>query len=188
MAIKPFKIEQIALCPKNPTLARELLTDLGLYEWFLDSVHASGSVFGALCDNHALLSFNYQAGNGVDAEAGKPLELEVLHYTAGRNWMDRAPGTVSHLGMHCSEKELDEYRAYFKSKGIAVAQEVKTIGHTNQNIANSRRYNYVIFDTREILGVDLKFIVRLPYGADVDKHIAGNTLIRRAFVDTADQQ
>jgi hypothetical protein len=129
----------------------------------MDNVHARGEVFGVEGDNKALLQFNYQAGNGSDAEAGKPLELEVLHYTEGRNWMQEAPNTVSHLGMHCSAEELATFRAYFESKGIDVAQEVITQSHTNPHIANSRRYNYVIFDTRAILGVDLKFIVRLPY-------------------------
>lgn len=161
-----FSVQQIALCPTNPRKARELLADLGLTEWVLDNVHAAGNVFGINGQNHALLAFNYQAGDGTDKGADKPLELEVLHYTDGPNWMESAPNTVSHLGMHCSAVELEEFREYFHSKGIAVAQEVWTQGHTNQAIANSRRYHYVIFDTRAILGVDLKFIVRLSFGED----------------------
>jgi hypothetical protein len=35
-----------------------------------------------------------------------------------------------------------------------------TISHTNPVIAGKRWYTYVIFDTRSILGIDLKFIVR----------------------------
>ena len=46
-------------------------------------------------------------------------------------------------------------------RGIKVAQEVFTKSHTNPVIAGKRKYNYVIFDTKEILGVDLKFIVRI---------------------------
>lgn len=159
-----FKIEQIALCPKNPTLAKELLADLGLSEWFHDTVVADGEVFGQAGDSTANLAFNYQAGNGRDNGADKPLELEILHYTDGANWMQFNPKSVSHLGMHCTEEELDKFRAYFDSKDIRIAQEVQTQSHTNPAIATSRRYRYVIFDTREILGVDLKFIVRYPYG------------------------
>lgn len=155
-----FRIEQIALCPTNPTLARQLLADLGLTEWFLDNVHATGVVRGASGENHALLSFNYQAGTGMDKDAAKPLELEVLHYTAGNNWMLKSPNTVSHLGMHVSDEKLEEFRAYFYSKGIGIAQEVDTLAHTNPAIKDSRRYHYAIFDTKDILGVDLKFIVR----------------------------
>ncbi|WP_211257045.1 hypothetical protein, partial [Xanthomonas pisi] len=77
---------------------------------------------------------------------------------------------VSHLGMHVTAAELAEWRQFFNEEGIQVAQEVVTDSHTNPNIAGKRRYNYVIFDTREIIGVDLKFIVRLnqdgpPYTA-----------------------
>jgi hypothetical protein len=162
-----FKIEQVALCPTNPAKARELLEDLGLTTWFKDNVHASGEVYGIPGENHALLQFNYEATAGVEigkvASDAKPLELEVLHYTDGRNWMDRQPNTVSHLGMHVTGAELEEFRRYFFSKGIGIAQEVVTQGHTNPNIRDSRRYHYCIFDTRSILGVDLKFIERLEY-------------------------
>lgn len=159
--MQKFQIEQIALCPKNPELARKLLSDLGLTEWFCDNVHANGIVRDKAGENDALLQFNYQAGSGADFEAGKPLELELLHYTNGENWMTAAPNTVSHFGMHVDEKTIEEFRAYFKEQGIGVAQEVFTESHTNEKIKDSRRYHYVIFDTREILGVDLKFIVRI---------------------------
>jgi hypothetical protein len=143
-----FKIEQVALCPTNPAKARELLEDLGLTTWFKDNVHASGEVYGIPGENHALLQFNYEATAGVEigkvSADAKPLELEVLHYTDGRNWMARQPNTVSHLGMHVTGAELEEFRRYFFGKGIGIAQEVVTQGHT-------------------ILGVDLKFIERLEY-------------------------
>jgi hypothetical protein len=143
-----FKIEQVALCPTNPA-------------------KASGEVYGIPGENHALLQFNYEATAGVEigkvSADAKPLELEVLHYTDGRNWMARQPNTVSHLGMHVTGAELEEFRRYFFGKGIGIAQEVVTQGHTNPHIRDSRRYHYVIFDTRSILGVDLKFIERLEY-------------------------
>lgn len=155
-----FSIQQIAICPTNPTLARELLIDLGLTDWISDNVHAAGVARGVIGENHAHLQFNYQAGSGKDEEANKPLELEILHYTNGHNWMAKNPNTVSHLGMHCTSEELELYRKYFYSKGIGIAQEVNTLAHTNPAIKDSRRYQYAIFDTKDILGVDLKFIVR----------------------------
>jgi hypothetical protein len=68
--------------------------------------------------------------------------------------------SVSHLGMHCSAEELLKWRQFFADRSIAVAQEVMTQSHSNPAIAGQRWYNYVIFDTKDILGVDLKFIVR----------------------------
>lgn len=151
-----FVIEQVALCPTNPAAAIELLTDMGLGEWARDHVVADGVVYGAPGRNEADLAFNYEA------TSNKPLELEVLHYTDGNNWMqhrDRV-NSVSHLGMHVTAQELDEWFEFFAARGIALAQGVDTQSHTNPTIAGQRWYRYCIFDTKRILGVDVKFIVR----------------------------
>lgn len=149
-----FIIEQIAICPAKPAEAKKLLEDMGCGGWVEDVVVAEGEVFGIPGENKANLSFNY------DMIAGK--EFEVLDYTEGKNWMmfDDRPNTVSHLGMHCSASELSEWRTFFAERGYLVAQEVNTISHTNEVIKGKRTYNYVIFNTRAVLGVDIKFIVR----------------------------
>lgn len=164
-----FQIEQIALCPKDPEAAIELLEALGAEFGARDHVVAAGEVFGDKGHNEADLAFDYQLGGNKialqDGVAHFKLETEVLCYNSGPNWMDLRPDAdphrVSHLGMHVTEEELESYRKFFKERGIGVAQEVKTQGHTNPAIADSRRYHYTIFDTHAILGVDLKFIVRL---------------------------
>lgn len=155
-----FRIEQIALCPADPQAAIELLTAMGAEEWARDHVVASGRVFGQGGENEADLAFNYELPGGAR-------ELEVLHYTSGRNWMDAHPPSVSHLGMHCTAEELHEWREFFAARGISVAQEVMTQEHSNPAIADKRWYNYVIFDTRDVLGVDIKFIVRRPSPGEV---------------------
>ena len=151
-----FKIEQLALHPRDPKAAIELLTAIGAHDWAHDVVEAAGEVFGSAGENVGHLAFNYDMIDGK--------ELEVLHYAAGPNWMRNREGVtphrVSHLGMHCTAGELDEWRAFFVGRGIPVAQEVLTEQHSNPVIAGKRWYQYVIFDTFDILGVDLKFIVR----------------------------
>lgn len=154
-----FQIEQIAICPRDPELAKQLLRDMGATDWVEDHVTASGKVFGETATNEANLSFNY------DIFSGK--EFEVLCYTDGENWLDsleRGFNTVSHLGMHCTAEELINWRAFFAERKIDVVQEVLTLQHTNPAIAGKRSYNYVIFGTKHILGVDLKFIVRINQG------------------------
>lgn len=163
-----FQIQQIALCPPNPAAAIALLTELGLEDWARDIVTAHGQVYGEdESASQAELNFNYQVG-GSDPEANKPLELEVLHYLHGKNWMDAHTPRVSHLGMHCTEDELLQFIAIFNLRGIDIAQELYTDTHTNPHIAGKRTYHYVIFDTYDILGVDLKFIVRHDVGANCD--------------------
>jgi hypothetical protein len=148
-----LKIDQIAICPPDPEAARELLDAMGCGDWAHDDVTATGTVFGQEATNKAHLQFNYTA-------LERARELEVLEYVEGDNWMARYGPSASHLGMHCTEEELAEWRAFFTERGIKVAQEVQTLQHTNPVIAGKRQYHYVIFDTRYILGIDLKFIVR----------------------------
>lgn len=152
-----FKIEQLALNPKDPALAFMLMQELGLTEWIHDGASAEGVVFGEPAKSVGNLSFNYDA---------QPLELEILHYSSGRNWLEAynkvPPASVaSHIGTHCTAEELERWRAKLALHGIQVAQEVVTIAHTNPNVPPGRRYKYVIFDTRDIIGIDLKFIVRM---------------------------
>jgi hypothetical protein len=167
-----FFIEQVALCPPDPLRAIELLTKMGLGEWARDHVLATGRVFGLGGTNEADLAFNYQSTKGCEAsqELGgsvkidkglKPLELEVLHYTDGPNWMTARGPSVSHIGMHCDMEELNQWRTFFAAENIAEVQSVRTLSHTNPVIKGKRSYNYVIFGTRAILGVDVKFIVRI---------------------------
>ena len=154
-----FIVEQLALYPADPEAAIELLTEMGAGDWARDHVVADGNVFGQFGRNEADLAFAYEMGTD------KKLELEVLNYTDGANWMDDnrtniAANRVSHIGMHCSADELADWREFFSERGIGVAQEVLTQSHTNPHIAGKRWYQYVIFDTLPILGVDVKFIVR----------------------------
>jgi len=172
-----FKIEQIAICPSDPQAAIKLLTAMGAAEWVKDLVVAKGVVYPepqALSRkvdgpteevNVARLAFNY------DMNPGKNLEFEVLNYAAGDNWMARQPNTASHLGMHCGASELAHWKAFFKRQRIPIAQEVHTQSHSNPAVAGIRFYHYCIFDTRPILGIDIKFIVR----KDVDVGGAGGS-------------
>lgn len=150
-----FKIEQIALYPMNSQEAIKLLDEMGAGDWAKDHVIAEGKVFGTPSRNGASLNFEYEMLQGAN-------ELEVLNYVDGPHWLQRRGiSRVSHLGMHCTETELDYWKKFFAERKIAVAQEVKTKVHSNPHIAGKRWYKYVIFDTYLILGVDIKLIVRL---------------------------
>ena len=168
-----FKFEQIALSidPSRRQRALNLLADLGITEWHEDEVVATGTVGEPeIRQNTAHLAFNYQA------TSDKPLELELLEYTQGVNFVSEAKvkhgaqAIATHIGMHVTEEQLEnEVRPIFERFMIGTSQEVKTDSHTNPAIKDSRRYQYTIFATRDLLGIDLKFIVRLPYnGGDAE--------------------
>lgn len=171
-----FKFEQIALSvdPLRRAVALALLDELGITDWHEDHVNATGTVGGeSVHKNTAHLAFNYQA------TSEKPLELELLQYTNGFNFVDdakdmhRADAIATHIGMHVTAEQLEnEVRPIFERFMIKTSQEVKTDSHTNPAIKDSRRYQYTIFATRDLLGIDLKFIVRLPYnGGDSTKDL-----------------
>ncbi len=150
-----FKIEQLALNPKDPGLAFMLMDLLGMTEWSGDTASAQGTVFDEPAESVAALNFNYDS---------PPLELEIINYKSGYNWLaasNKNVSVASHIGMHCSAEELEAWRSKLAAFKIGVAQEVITTHHTNPKVPKGRRYKYVIFDTRDIIGLDLKFIVRL---------------------------
>ena len=153
-----FKIEQIALAPQphRRDEALRLLAALGLAAWTEDVVSARGFVDGEKCENVAHLAFNYEAASAA------ALELEVLVYQRGDNWIEGCTPLVSHLGMHVAWAEWQEHWAPLLLDGfrLALRQTVETTAHTNPAIAGKRRYFYFIVGTRELIGVDLKFIVR----------------------------
>lgn len=152
-----FKLEQLAICPPKDQVDRalELLTEIGLCDVFVfDTVKAVGTIFDNVGRNEARLAFNYSALNGAR-------EFEVLHYLSPHNWMEKHGPSASHFGMHCTAAELVEWKEFFAAKNIPIAQEVRTMEHSNSSISGKRWYHYCIFDTRPILGIDLKFIIRL---------------------------
>jgi len=151
-----MKIEQIAFGVKDPVKVIDLFSaNLGLTEWIKDEVAAKGIINGKKGSNVAELHFNYQWG----------IELELLRYNSGRNWHEYRnpyglPMFPSHQGYHCTEDEalhkIDEMGAL----NIGIIQEVYTYNHTNPAIAGKRQYHYIIFDSLEALGYDLKLIIR----------------------------
>lgn len=162
-----FQIQQIAISYSEK--GKKILTDFGLDEWVADNVKAKGSVWpnAREQENAARLQFNYQAG-GRDEAAGKPLELELINYENGHNYLHSIYGytefrdfsVVAHIGMHVTEEELAKVDEYFTSIGIIVAQRVNTFEHTNDHIKGKREYTYVIYDTSREIGTCMKFIVR----------------------------
>lgn len=157
-----FKVDQLAISPRDTEAALRLLSEMGAVEWVEDVVEAHGDVIGheGSATNIAKLNFNYDLLKGG-------YEFEVLNYSVGPNWIENsihkgaAPEScVTHLGMHCTEEELDQWKEFFAERGYGIAQEVHTKEHMNPAIRGKRKYHYCIFDTRGVLGFDVKFIVR----------------------------
>lgn len=188
-----FKIEQVAIMVGfNRERAMAFLAAIGLTDWVHDHVKATGAV-GIIepTSNEADLAFNYQTTRGMYGTPGasgsadisqlRPLEFELLTYTEGSHWLDEDVGLafdgacVSHLGMHVTAEELVQWKLKMAELGVDIAQEVRTQSHTNDFLLKTgRRYHYTIFNTRQIIGVDLKFIVRIEANEPVQLRLIGD--------------
>lgn len=154
-----MKIEQIAFGTTSKKAKSDLIENLskfGWKTWSNDRVEATGIIFGVEGKNSAELSFNYDFG----------LELEILTYIDGLNWHGKRNPEgkeifLSHLGLHVSAQELETIKLIMEFMGIGIAQEVYTDSHTNPVIKGKRKYHYVVFDSEEKLGFDLKLIERI---------------------------
>lgn len=155
------KIEQIAFHTNDIDHTKDQYYPLGIRKWESDIVTAKGTLhiseYGDTeireITNVARLEFNY------DME----VELELIQYLAGDNWhsYQRRTGTFqSHMSYHVEDMQFEVQR--LKNAGLRVIQEVKTLSHTNPHLLqNGRKYHYVIFDSRDKLGFDLKLIKRI---------------------------
>lgn len=160
-----MKLEQIAIATNDTNKTIQALSSaFGLAGgWTMDVVEAKATVFGQEGENIAELNFNYDLG----------FELEVLEYINGASWHDArvAQGAefpfLSHIGYHCTEREAQAQIARMALLGVNIAQEVHTKSHSNPVIDGKRLYHYVVFDSKHLLGFDLKLIVRLnPDGSE----------------------
>jgi hypothetical protein len=152
-------VDQIAVYSSDPNRVIRILNHIfGTPDesWVKDTVEATGFVDDEPASNKANLCFNYSL-----VKYG--LEFEVLSYIEGQNWLTRHENKTgfSHLGMHVTEDEMAIFKKRAESVGIDVVQSVETDSHTNPAIKDTRRYKYVIFGTRHLLGFDLKLIVRV---------------------------
>lgn len=158
----PTKIDQLAIYTQDPKSTRDLLGVLfGMTEWVQDIAVGSGEVYGTYHRTIAGdLSFNYQTG----------IEIEVLHYVTPDHWHSArarmaaeymTPGLfVSHIGVHVDD--MAEARKVYERAGWRVAQEVHTFTHTNPYLKErGRTFHYVVWDSRGIIGFDLKLIQRI---------------------------
>lgn len=157
-----FLIDQVAFATREGGKLRGLLNEIfGVAEitWSQDTVIAEGTVFGSETKNQAHLAFNY----GIMKHG---LEFEVLEPDVhAEYWVNSAINlspqgcVLSHLGIHVTD--IDSHVERLQELGYSIVQDVRTLSHENPAVPSDRRYRYVIFGTRDVLGFDVKLIQRL---------------------------
>lgn len=162
------RIEQVAMYTPSIASAKADYARLGLTNWVDDTVTGMARVqdpnqpigtmeFGP---NMAQLAFNYDLG----------FELELITYLSGPNW-HRAAGRIDYFGecennfashMSWHVEDIEAASEPILAAGFPLAQTVTTIAHTNPYLMkNWRKFKYAVFDTRSLLGWDIKLIQRI---------------------------
>jgi len=158
-----LKFDQLAYYAHNEVQVAQLKQYLGLEdaEWIEDEVR--GDVYlpeepGKTLGDWGLhgwsrghLRFCYAYG----------IELEILTYLSGPHWHQgdlafrQGMPFLSHVGIHCDEGE----EPWCPTERLV--QQMTTRVHTNPYLVErGRTYNYLIYDTRPLLGHYTKFIYR----------------------------
>lgn len=154
--MKTPKIDQVAFYTEDLARTREEFGRLfGMTDWIQDIAIGHGTVFDVPISHQVgELWFNYQNG----------FEVELLHYHTPVHWHavrggQRSP-RLSHLGIHVQDMALA--RLPYEKAGWKVAQELWTDSHTNPYLRErGRTYHYVVWDSRDFVGFDLKLIQRI---------------------------
>jgi hypothetical protein len=180
----PLVVDQVAIVVQKEMLetAKNLLGAMGHSEWTSDANKAVGTVFGVPSRVEGELHFSYSTINIKPDRPERGVEFEILVYNTPDltpqdggdpfdDWhssRNRRLGTshgteLSHFGFHLpSEKALEQVRKVMLDAGFDIAQEVRTVSHTNPFLKETgRKYHYLIFNSRDTLGFDAKFIARV---------------------------
>lgn len=151
--VENLKIDQLVFTTDHPQEAmKDLAALLGReVKWAHDIASATGEVFGEEdCSNKVDLYFSEEVAG---------IRFGYLNYLEGERWLtEYEDNQLSHLGIHV--QDIEAWKKHILDLGYEIAMETETFEHTNPAL-NGRRYHYVIVDSRERLGFDLKIIQRI---------------------------
>lgn len=149
------KFHQVAIYTEDADASVAMMRRLGYEDWLYDEAVLIGTMHGIKIETRARMWFNYEFGAG---------ELEFLTYE-GDNWHEAAGRTgsvpfLSHKSVYTDDVERD--KRMMVQLGFRTVQEFETHDHINKYLIDKKqRFRECIFDTRDTLGFDVKFIQRI---------------------------
>lgn len=133
---------------------------LGFQNWIEDRAELKGFLWGAPVVTQAHMMFGY----GV-----MPMELEFLSYRGPNRHLSEgrtgAPPFISHMSAYVDDVK-QTCMDLLHDSGKTPYHRFITQNHTNPNVVGKKRFIEAIYDTREDLGYDLKFIQKVPWDYD----------------------
>lgn len=103
-----------------------------------------------------------------------PMEFEVLHYSAGDHRYSKAAQAAAAESAAAPNPFLSHFSVYTENLereagelanvlGFGPYYKFTTEGHTNPRVKGKKRFTETIFDTRGLIGADLKFIQKVAW-------------------------
>lgn len=151
-----LKFHQVAIYHADPESAVLEWSDLGYDKWTSDTATLVGTEWGDPSQKEGEMWFNYDI---------LPMELEYVKYnTPFRHTLDDRDGHppfISHMSTYV--EDLDEKLEEIEQTiGIRPYHEFQTHDHTNPTVVERKlRFKEAIYDTRRLLGYDVKMIQRV---------------------------
>lgn len=110
------------------------------------------------------LSFDHEMMDGV--------EIEYISSTSAEHWHQEIIKTngnqpfLSHLGVYCEKDEMNSIMLIMAGLFVPILQRTLSSNHTNKragdDLFSSRSYLDVIFDTRALVGFNVKLSCKAP--------------------------
>jgi hypothetical protein len=141
--------------------AVNLWKEMGVDQWHHDEPLYKGTIDGDYAECRGYLSFNYQILKGF--------ELEFLTHEGASPWLELFEngqvyegGFVSHMSSYVND--VEETANQLKDTIGPPYYIRETHDHQNPHVVGVKRFKEYIYDTRALLGFDIKTIQRIPWG------------------------
>lgn len=171
-----YQFHQVAMYTKEPQKAMGYWRSRGHHKWIEDHATLRGYITdpntGVVYQSsvQAEMWFNYTV---------QPMELEFLTYHMGTSRHSLAGNDrpsapfISHMSVYVDDimREILEHEIAF---GYLPYHRFVTTGHSNPGVQNKKRFIEAIYDTKGLLGYDVKLIQKVPWDFDDDIYLRHN--------------
>lgn len=152
-----YEFHQTAIFAADQDAAVQLYRDLGYENWIEDNAELKGILDGKPVVTKARMQFNYDVFGG---------ELEFLTYEGPNRHAEQGrtglPPFISHMSTYVDDVRWHTVQMY-REFGMLPYHRFITQNHTNPAVVGKKRFIEAIYDTRALLGFDLKMIQKVAW-------------------------
>ena len=157
-----YQFHQVAIFTDDQGAALWQYYKLGYERWIHDTAELKGLLHGEEVITKADMAFNYDI---------MPMELEFLTYHGpNRHAQEGRTGRIpfiSHMSVYVDDVRAEASQLYTNHEMLPYHRFI-TQNHSNPNVIGKKRFIECIYDTRVLLGYDLKLIQKVAWDFNDD--------------------